>query len=183
MGINVDNRRVLADHVFPLLPVGFTVYELGDQVVRAEKEYPARKLYEAEGCGDYDCLDMNGGESLRADLNYQLKLKPRDLVTDFGTSEHVFNIYQCWKNIHDMLDVSGLIVYEKITQGNIDHGFYNLQPTFFTSLAYANDYRIIYSETTKHNHASRIRGVLQKQNNHKFVIPVQDRYRSMLGAV
>ena len=35
-----------------------------------------------------------------------------DIVTNFGTTEHVQNQYICWKNIFDMLKVDGLSINE-----------------------------------------------------------------------
>jgi hypothetical protein len=35
-----------------------------------------------------------------------------DIVTNFGTTEHVQNQYVCWKNIFDMLKIGGLSINE-----------------------------------------------------------------------
>lgn len=180
MGINSHNMDLLNEHVIPRLPKEFSVYELGNQMVRADPDYPAAQYYYKRGAAHYDCIDINGGESINANLNYPIKLEPRDLVTDFGTSEHVFNIAQCWENIHNMVKPGGLVVVEKIYQGGTDHGFFNLQPTFFESFAAYNNYRIIYKHVTDHKIDQRFRVVMRKEELCAFAYPTQLRYRSML---
>lgn len=59
-------------------------------------------------------LDFNGENgSLQINLAKELPNMPiYDLITNFGTTEHVSNQYQCWKNIHTLLPIGGIIINE-----------------------------------------------------------------------
>lgn len=46
---------------------------------------------------------------------YHENLYKADLITNFGTSEHVEyeeGQYNCWKNMHDWLNIDGIIIHE-----------------------------------------------------------------------
>jgi len=86
-------------------------------------------------------IDLNGASSFRFDLNRPVPLDGRfDLILDFGTAEHVFNIYQLFKTVHDRCRPGGLMIHGTPFTGWIDHGFYSFQPTFYWDLAAANGY-------------------------------------------
>jgi hypothetical protein len=93
----------------------------------------------------YSAIDLNGTSSAVAfDLNHQIDTtKKYDLVTNLGTSEHVFNQFQFFKNIHDITRPGGLMIHSLPNQGCYDHGFYNYHPTFFFDLADVNQYGLI----------------------------------------
>lgn len=110
---------------------------------------------------DYLAVDLHGSEkALRLDLNEPLDL-PRhawDLVTNIGTTEHVFNQYQAFKSLHELARPGGLILHSLPNQGCFDHGFFNYHPTFFYDLAIANAYEIvamIYVDCSKMPHQMR----------------------------
>lgn len=90
-------------------------------------------------------VDMHGTkDALRHDLNSPLPLDERfDLVINHGTAEHIFNIGQVFKTMHDCCQPGGLMIHESPFTGWIDHGFYSLHPTLFYDLATANNYEII----------------------------------------
>lgn len=98
------------------------------------------------GCESYTSIDLNGPEgSLKYDLNNPVKLdRQYDAVFDFGTAEHVFNVYQVFKTIHEVTRPGGLMMHALPFQGWVDHGFYNFQPTFFLDLAATNGYQLIH---------------------------------------
>lgn len=86
-------------------------------------------------------IDLNGASSLRFDLNQPVPLDRRfDLILDLGTAEHVFNIHQLFKTVHDLTRPGGLMIHGTPFTGWIDHGFYSFQPTFYWDLAAANGY-------------------------------------------
>jgi SAM-dependent methyltransferase len=90
-------------------------------------------------------VDINGTpEALRQDLNGPLDLggETFDMVINHGTAEHVFNIAQVFRSMHDHCDPGGLMVHDAPFTGWIDHGFYNLNPTLFYDLAAANCYEL-----------------------------------------
>jgi SAM-dependent methyltransferase len=93
---------------------------------------------------DYLALDRNGtGAARSADLNEPVDLPGAfDVVTNLGTSEHVFNQYQFFKTMHEATRPGGLMIHSLPNQGGYDHGFYNYHPTFCFDLAAANGYDV-----------------------------------------
>lgn len=95
-------------------------------------------------------LDITGeNNSLRLDLSKPLiHDKKYDLITNFGTTEHVSNQYECWKNIYNLLDENGIIISE-IPEINswsghckyyVDFKFFKMLETNFEII----DYRSIF---------------------------------------
>jgi hypothetical protein len=89
-------------------------------------------------------LDMNGENgSLRVDLAKDLPaMETYDLITNFGTTEHVSNQYVCWKNVHTLLDDGGLVISEIPEIGAWKgHCKYYVDKRFFESMS--ADFEII----------------------------------------
>ena len=61
------------------------------------------------------------------DTKYEQKF---DVVFDFGTCEHIFNLAQAFTNIHKMLNIDGF-VYHGGPLCWPNHGFYGYNPTLF----------------------------------------------------
>jgi len=93
MGINDKNLEML-EGVFKRYPIS-SVLELGAQ--NFYQNYgPVRygtyadNYYRIKGVQDYKCIDLNGENgALPLDLSIPHALPKFDMVTDFGTSEHV----------------------------------------------------------------------------------------------
>jgi SAM-dependent methyltransferase len=90
-------------------------------------------------------IDFKGSEkALKLDLNDPIDLQRQfDIVVNIGTIEHVFNVAQALKTIHDHTRPGGLMLHVAPFTGWMDHGFYNFNPTIFWDLARANDYHIL----------------------------------------
>jgi hypothetical protein len=90
-------------------------------------------------------VDFEGTRAAhRLDLNHPITLDRRfNVVFNHGTAEHIFNIAQVFKTIHDYTLVGGLMIHESPFTGWIDHGFYSLQPTLFFDLAAVNNYAVL----------------------------------------
>jgi SAM-dependent methyltransferase len=89
-------------------------------------------------------IDYQGTETAqRQDLNHPLAL-PRQygIVVNLGTAEHVFDIAQVFRSIHDATAPGGIMVHHLPLSGWIDHGFYAVNPTLYWDLAAANGYEI-----------------------------------------
>jgi SAM-dependent methyltransferase len=95
-------------------------------------------------CTTYRAIDLHGTEAAwRHDLNLPLPVSETfDVVTNFGTSEHVFDQAQVFRSIHALVRPGGLMLHALPHQGGPDHGFFNYHPTFFHDLAAANAYRV-----------------------------------------
>jgi hypothetical protein len=92
----------------------------------------------------YIAVDLHGTSvANKYNLNEPLPITDRfDLVTNLGTTEHVFNQFQAFKSIHELIKPPGIIIHSLPNQGCFDHGFYNYHPTFFYDLCEANNYEL-----------------------------------------
>lgn len=193
MGILLSAAKLVEDLN---LPKGFSVCELGDQIYRGVEKiekpvdrygYPAKQWYEKLGCGKYVSIDGNDNATLKADLNYPLPdIGQFDLVTDFGTGEHIFNQAQVWISVHNLTKVGGYIVFDRPYQGFPDHCFYNSHPTLFKDIAQDNEYNLLKLKIDEVQIAPGrvglfIRGVMQKTKDQPFRYPTQTKYRHMLN--
>ena len=104
-----------------------------------------RAFYSISGGHSYRSLDLSDPRADYAyDLSYPLPdIGKYDVVTNFGTTEHVFNIGQSFENIHNLLNVGGLQLHTLPAYGYIDHGFYNIHPCAYLDMAKANEYEIV----------------------------------------
>lgn len=108
---------------------------------------PSRNFFEALGM-DYACVDTSGEDgALVFDLNFDSVADDQrgkfDLLTNFGTAEHVFNQYNAFKAAHDFVRKGGAFMHFMPFLGYVDHGYYSFQPCFYNELAAANDYDIL----------------------------------------
>jgi len=159
----------------------------------------ASDMYKALGFLNYKCIDTDGRhDALYFDLNENINKKgfneQFDLVTNFGTSEHCFDQYHCFMNIHNLCKDGGMMIHIVPMHGGLNHGFYNYHPNFFFSLAAANDYKIVgthfnyggaanltpYSETAiefmKLHTEMCIFVIFQKMNKNDFRSPWDHKY-------
>jgi hypothetical protein len=108
----------------------------------------ARRLYEIL-CEPWSVLSIDldpaAPGALRLDLNkFEDSVEPEhDLVVNHGTAEHVFNIANVFRLMHEATKPGGLMIHEAPFTGWVDHGFYCLQPTLFWDVAAANGYEMV----------------------------------------
>jgi len=96
---------------------------------------------------DFDRLlsiDLHGTPDAKAiDLNQPVDISERfDIVLNGGTAEHVFNVFQFFKTVHELTRPNGLMLHVMPFRGWLEHGFYCFNPTFYWDLAAANDYAV-----------------------------------------
>lgn len=65
-----------------------------------------------------------------------------DLVLDGGTIEHCFNIGQTMLNVAQSLKVGGFVIHAN-PLAMFNHGFYNLNPTFYADFYQQNGFQLI----------------------------------------
>lgn len=105
-----------------------------------------RDFYSIFGAGSYRSLDLCDS---RADFPLDLNLPvpadtgAYDVITNFGTTEHVFHIGQTFANVHTLLKVGGIQLHTLPSYGTIDHGFYNIHPCVYVDMARVNAYDIV----------------------------------------
>jgi hypothetical protein len=94
---------------------------------------------------DYSCVDIdNNPSSISLDLNFDTaptSLTGKfNLVTNFGTTEHVVNQLNAFKLIHDLAAPGAIMLHELPVLDQLNHGFFGYQPKFFYRLARCNEY-------------------------------------------
>lgn len=108
------------------------------KISTSNDEYADEILFENFNIKSLNSLDFSKFEN--ADIIYDLnepieKLdKQFDTILDFGTSEHVFNISQCLKNISDLCKISGHIIHCLPANNNCGHGFWQFSPELFFNI-------------------------------------------------
>ena len=72
------------------------------------------------------------------DLNKTIALpEAYDVVCDFGTTEHVFNVAQAWENLYDTCKEGGLVIQSN-PMNRPNHGFWSFSPTAYQDFWLAN---------------------------------------------
>jgi hypothetical protein len=94
----------------------------------------------------YASIDIDGSPgSIPLDLNYDHtppeSLRRYNLVTNFGTTEHIANQLNAFKVIHELAAVGGVMLHSLPVQGNVNHGLINYNLKFFWMLARSNGYK------------------------------------------
>lgn len=185
MGI-LGQPLAFVHEVAAMLPRGFSVCELGDQWITHGERRLAKDYYEMVlGCGRYESIDGNNRGTICADLNRPLDPHPGqfDLVTDFGTGEHVFNQYQVFKTLHDLTRKGGYIVFDRPTQGYPVHCYWNANECVWHDVAHANNYAVLRMEHAETTRGELFRGIFQRRDSKKFHIPQQGRYKKLLRPI
>lgn len=103
-------------------------------------------LYALFGLTPYQSIDVaDARATFTRDLNEPIAPGPQryDVVTNFGTAEHCFNIGAVFESIHNLLTPGGLALHVLPALGDLDHGFYNINPMLYGRLARANGYEIV----------------------------------------
>lgn len=109
----------------------------------------AKDFFLAIGFEKYNSIDADGKyNALTFDLNFNIEKhyefnNKYDLVTNFGTSEHVFNQKTFFENVHNLTNLNGYMLHMVPFEGQFNHGFFNYQPRLFYDLAFFNDYEIV----------------------------------------
>ena len=108
-----------------------------------------QNLYTLLGFNDYQCIDLDGANNAHV-FNLNLPLdkvckfrKSFDVVSNHGTTKHVFNQEECFRNVHNMTNQGGLMIHALPSQGYQNHSFFNYHPSFFLDLAAANNYEML----------------------------------------
>ncbi|RJE75760.1 hypothetical protein BGP78_15525 [Pseudoalteromonas sp. MSK9-3] len=164
----------------------------------------ARSIYEGLGF-TYKAIDLSGEDySISIDLNYDNYQEEDsfDVVTNFGTSEHIINQVNCFKAMHDACSHNGIMIHSLPFSRFFEHGFYNYNPNLFLSLALANNYEIEYFAIVEDKNGGRIQSVfheldsfykyeelplkdlllycvLKKTINNPFKLPQQEKYTTL----
>jgi len=164
--------------------VGLKVGELGNQDYNGK---PAKLLY-ASKAAIHTSIDLNAKDgSLPFDLSKPIEHKfDFDVLTNYGTTEHVGNQYECFRNVHNMVRKEGLMIHGVPLVGSWPHHCrYHYNKNFFLSLASICKYNLIEqkiwdSDFYKHPR-NLITAILRKTEDNEFI--TKDQFNSIGGIV
>jgi hypothetical protein len=104
-----------------------------------------------------------------------------DVVTNFGTTEHVGQYsrrsmspqYAAFQNIHNLIKPHGLmfhsVPFAKSRRNVQDHGAFNYDVVFFSALSDKLNYRVVYSRFETRGNLAHVDCCLQKINETPFL--------------
>jgi hypothetical protein len=118
----------------------------GDQLETLSNRASAGSFFSILGV-EYKSLDTDGWYGAPFDFNFD-QIVPMDqrrycLMVNAGTTEHLINQLNAFSVAHSLTRSGGLMIHGVPFLGHIDHGFFNYNPNFFTSLARFNSYEIL----------------------------------------
>lgn len=135
-------------------------------------------------------IDLNGsGGALALDLTEPLAVVeiggPFDVVTNFGTTEHVEQQEPCWRNVHNLLKVGGLLVSATPAPGHwAGHGRWYPSQAWYREYCELNGYDV---ESLGIEEAEPNRGLVclkaRKIEDRQFRMPTEPIYESAGGKV
>jgi SAM-dependent methyltransferase len=168
---------------------GLSVCELGSQDfvpksfgkwANVTSDKGARGLYEYLGMTPYVCIDLNGEhDAMPLDLNSATWIGDQfDVVTNHGTTEHVFNQANVFRLMHDLTKLGGLMIHIVPSKGYPRHGLFVYGELLFEELEYANKYGLLTSYEENDRSGALIVVVLRKLVDMPFVVPMQRVYGS-----
>lgn len=141
---------------------GIKMCELGNQQIRVPSRMGvttriAKDYFQSLGI-DHTSVDINGNNgTLYYDLNKPITdpkiLNQFDIVTNFGTSEHVDDQFQCFCNIHNFCKKGGIFVHCVPMKGSwpnvrrfVHSCQYRYPMHFFTRLSKIYGYDMLHSK-------------------------------------
>jgi hypothetical protein len=157
------------------------VLELGNKTTR--RGVPYRDWYVDQGC-EYTSLDWNGRDgALPLDLQKTIDPTsiggPFDLVTNFGTTEHVEDQEKCWENVHGFVALGGRFVnHTPHPNCHEYHGFWYPSVEWFEEFASTNGYEIEYLGVVR-NSWKIIHASMTKKVALPFSFPETEIYRTL----
>lgn len=123
---------------------GYSIFEFGPQDISPSASSKTTvALYTGFGATSYHSADIVDQRGEKRDFNKVFSLPEQfDVVTDFGTFEHIFNIGNAFHSMHNITKPNGLMLHVLPAFGDINHGFYNIHPMIYFQLAVINNYII-----------------------------------------
>lgn len=179
MGITKFSYDTLKKHNG--IVAGIKMLELGDQNIYFGNNYGdyAKPFFKEKGI-EHVSIDLGTqiGGAIEADLSKPID-KPEwvnyfDVITNFGTSEHVSNLYECFASIHKFCKTGGIMFHENPKTGSwLGHGFHYMTKEFYKGLAALCKYEIIelgqHSAMGNTTDGWNIYSVLRKTEDSEFI--------------
>jgi hypothetical protein len=118
----------------------------------ASKYIHARTFFEFMGISGEDYYDIDKFDfdkpKIRHDLQYPIDQKYHNFfnfIIDSGTLEHIFDVRSVMENIVKITKVGGYVLQFIPAQNMLNHGFYQISPTFFYDFYIVNGFKIVES--------------------------------------
>lgn len=117
------------------------LYAAGDMPSRTSQA----DFWSLLGAKRYESIDLDDDRATyKRDLNMPIADLPEfDVVTNFGTTEHVFNIGEALRTIHRVTAPGGMSLHAVPVFAFSHHGFYTVGPNLFIELCRANGYDLV----------------------------------------
>ena len=169
--IHYITHQLFLDYAEPEM----TIIELGDQLmdIGEDTQFERSDVYYRSRFGyNIQSIDIHGkNRALPIDLSLESdQVFEADLVTNFGTIEHVSDLYNALLNCHNWTKESGIMIHSNPKTGTFaGHGHWFFTMEFWKAVCLANNYRLIetmeihpYSDT---NPDVEVVAVYQKMNS------------------
>lgn len=160
--------------LYPIM--GNRMIELGRKKTKINDEWLTYKsFFESSGI-DHVSIDIQGEYgSLPLDLTKPVDLEPADMLTNFGTTEHVGKQEPCWRNIHNLIKPGGYLVSMTPMEGDWWwHGEWYPKPEFYVHFAFLNGYEFEYFGIGRQEPFRNLDVRLKKVDDKPFVMPPMD---------
>ncbi len=167
--LSIDLSGIPQADIFLPLDGIHSIFELGNKRTGAGIVY--KRVFEAAGFRHVS-VDWNGEDgALKLDLRKPLNLGTFDMVTNFGTSEHVEgNQDVVWKNMVDACDK--ILICSTPMPGDWTwHGIYYPTVDFYRQLAALNGFTIERSDIWANPPRRNIRMRMIRTERRPFVMP------------
>ena len=184
MGISIKSLEFLNDSINKcgLSLKGCRMVELGNQELKEGFELYnkkiAKKYFQSIGV-DHISIDINKKDgalpiNLNEEIEDQFLIGTFDILTNFGTTEHVIEQYMCWDNIHNLVKEKGIFVHIVPRKGNWKmHGYFKYSIEFFKTLSRKMEYSIIDISIMKSNNLKDLICCSMIKNKNNDFIPIE----------
>lgn len=175
MGINKESLNFINRSIAKYSTITkYKMVELGNQHLKGIGG--SAKQYFLDRGMDHISIDINGEDgALKINLQKEIKdqsfIEAFDVITNFGTTEHVKQQYICWLNIHNLVKQNGLFIHLlPRTKHWSGHGFHKYNLDFFTKLSNSCNYELLENFIRKDQKNRDLIGcVIRKRKESKFI--------------
>jgi hypothetical protein len=127
------------------------ICELGDQRMKWHPlQTGKRYLIEEKGVAEHISIDINAKNgAIPLDLTKPIDKWNNyfDMVTNFGTTEHVDNQFEVFRNIHNFTKVGGVMIHTvPIVGGWTRHCNIHYEAWAFKEIAKSMNYKVVYAD-------------------------------------
>jgi SAM-dependent methyltransferase len=132
---------------------GLKMLEYGNQIYKGDEDFKTSKEFFIDKGVKHVSVDINGRDgALPLDLRQAVRDvgEPFDIITNFGTTEHIRGEqYYAFRNMHDLVREGGVMasIVPSLEYDLPNHGDYHYSQEFFEELALSNGWNIYLLET------------------------------------